>query len=105
MYQFSAPPETLREREVPLEPRRVMSVFKKRVEKHKEELAELEECEMKIRSREVPVRGRRCGEGLGYHTVCAALWTEDPIRSREAPVMGSLREGSWVWGGCGAQSL
>ncbi|KAJ8960513.1 hypothetical protein NQ318_013797 [Aromia moschata] len=32
-------------REVPLEPKRVMSVFRERVEKHKDELAELEEQE------------------------------------------------------------
>lgn len=32
-------------REVPLEPKRVMSIFKERVEKHKGELAELEEQE------------------------------------------------------------
>ncbi|KAF0306244.1 Protein polybromo-1 [Amphibalanus amphitrite] len=70
MYPFSAPPETLREREVPLEPRRVMSVFKKRVEKHKEELAELEECEMKIRSREVPnveIDNRSAMDGNTYY--------------------------------------
>ncbi|XP_043236297.1 protein polybromo-1-like isoform X4 [Amphibalanus amphitrite] len=70
MYPFSAPPETLREREVPLEPRRVMSVFKKRVEKHKEELAELEECEMKIRTREVPnveIDNRSAMDGNTYY--------------------------------------
>jgi protein polybromo-1 len=32
-------------REEPLEPKRVMSVFKERVEKHKEEIAELDEIE------------------------------------------------------------
>jgi protein polybromo-1 len=32
-------------REEPLEPKRVMSVFRERVEKHKEEIAELDESE------------------------------------------------------------
>ncbi|ENN78044.1 hypothetical protein HUJ04_006145 [Dendroctonus ponderosae] len=36
------------EREVPLEPKRVMSVFKERLEKHKDELAELQELERMI---------------------------------------------------------
>ncbi|KAF4526534.1 hypothetical protein B566_EDAN005901 [Ephemera danica] len=40
-------------REEPLEPKRVMSVFRERVEKHKEEIAELEEGE-KIPEREPP---------------------------------------------------
>lgn len=35
-------------REVPLEPKRVMSVFKERLEKHKDELAELLELERLI---------------------------------------------------------
>lgn len=41
-------------RKVPLEPKRVMSVFRERVEKHKDELAELEEQE-KIIEKEKPV--------------------------------------------------
>ncbi|XP_037079374.1 protein polybromo-1-like [Pollicipes pollicipes] len=52
LFPFASP-DRLTEREQPLEPRRVMSVFRKRVEKHKEELAELEECE-KVRSRDLP---------------------------------------------------
>ncbi|XP_025829015.1 protein polybromo-1 isoform X3 [Agrilus planipennis] len=39
---------TLISREVPLEPKRVMSVFRERVEKHKDELAELQEQERLI---------------------------------------------------------
>lgn len=42
------------EREEPLDPKRVMSVFRDRVEKHKEEIAELEEHE-KIIEKEKPV--------------------------------------------------
>lgn len=41
-------------REVPLEPKRVMSVFRERVEKHKDELAELEEQE-KLIEKDKPV--------------------------------------------------
>lgn len=41
-------------REVPLEPKRVMSVFRERVEKHKDELAELQEQE-KLIEKEKPV--------------------------------------------------
>ncbi|XP_059470820.1 protein polybromo-1 [Neocloeon triangulifer] len=40
-------------REEPLEPKRVMSVFRDRVEKHKEEIAELDEME-KLPEREIP---------------------------------------------------
>ncbi|KAL1506167.1 hypothetical protein ABEB36_005579 [Hypothenemus hampei] len=36
------------DREVPLEPKRIMSVFKERLEKHKDELAELQELERLI---------------------------------------------------------
>lgn len=42
-------------REVPLEPKRVISVFRERVEKHKDELAELQEQE-KLIEKEKPVR-------------------------------------------------
>jgi len=42
------------EREEPLDPKRVMSVFRDRIEKHKEEIAELEEHE-KIIEKEKPV--------------------------------------------------
>lgn len=42
------------EREEPLDPKRIMSVFRDRVEKHKEELTELEEHE-KIIEKEKPV--------------------------------------------------
>lgn len=42
------------ERDEPLDPKRVMSVFRDRVEKHKEEIAELEEHE-KIIEKEKPV--------------------------------------------------
>lgn len=41
-------------RDVPLEPKRVMSVFRERVEKHKDELAELQEQE-KLIEKEKPV--------------------------------------------------
>lgn len=41
-------------REIPLEPKRVMSVFRERVEKHKDELAELAEQE-KITEKDKPV--------------------------------------------------
>lgn len=41
-------------REVPLEPKRVISVFRERVEKHKDELAELQEQE-KLIEKEKPV--------------------------------------------------
>lgn len=41
-------------REVPIEPKRVMSVFRERVEKHKDELAELQEQE-KLIEKEKPV--------------------------------------------------
>lgn len=41
-------------REEPLEPKRVMSVFRQRVEKHKEEIAELEEQE-KLVEKQKPV--------------------------------------------------
>ncbi|XP_031335236.1 protein polybromo-1 isoform X3 [Photinus pyralis] len=44
---------TLIPREVPLEPKRVMSVFRERVEKHKDELAELQEQE-KLLEKEKP---------------------------------------------------
>jgi len=44
----------LAEREEPLDPKRVISVFRDRVEKHKEEIAELEEHE-KIIEKEKPV--------------------------------------------------
>lgn len=42
-------------RDQPLEPKRVMSVFKERVEKHKGELAELQEQEA-LSEKEKPVR-------------------------------------------------
>lgn len=42
-------------RDIPLEPKRVMSVFRERVEKHKDELAELQEQE-KLAEKEKPVR-------------------------------------------------
>lgn len=42
-------------RDEALEPKRVMSVFRERVEKHKEEIAELEERE-KLVEKEKPVR-------------------------------------------------
>jgi hypothetical protein len=45
---------TLIPREEVLEPKRVMSVFRERVEKHKEEIAELEERE-KLVEKEKPV--------------------------------------------------
>lgn len=45
---------TLIQRETPVEPKRVMSVFKERVEKHKGELAELELQESMI-DKEKPV--------------------------------------------------
>jgi hypothetical protein len=45
---------TLLPREEALEPKRVMSVFRERVEKHKEEIAELEERE-KLVEKEKPV--------------------------------------------------
>lgn len=45
---------TLVPREVPLEPKRVISVFRERVEKHKDELAELQEQE-KLIEKEKPV--------------------------------------------------
>jgi hypothetical protein len=45
---------TLTPREEVLEPKRVMSVFRERVEKHKEEIAELEERE-KLVEKEKPV--------------------------------------------------
>lgn len=41
-------------REEPLEPKRVVSVFRQRVEKHKEEIAELEEQE-KLEEKQKPV--------------------------------------------------
>lgn len=41
-------------RDEPLEPKRVMSVFRQRVEKHKEEIAELEEQE-RVSEKERPV--------------------------------------------------
>lgn len=41
-------------REVPLEPKRVVSIFRERVEKHKDELAELQEQE-KLMEKEKPV--------------------------------------------------
>jgi len=41
-------------REEPLEPKRVMSVFRDRVEKHKEEIAELDEIE-KVTDKEIQV--------------------------------------------------
>lgn len=43
------------EREVPLEPKRIMSVFKERLEKHMDELAELQELE-RIIDDDRPVR-------------------------------------------------
>ena len=45
---------TLIPRDEPIEPKRVMSVFRERVEKHKEEIAELEERE-KLVEKEKPV--------------------------------------------------
>lgn len=44
-------------REKPLEPKRVISVYKERLEKHKEEIAELEEGE-KLMEKERPVSDR-----------------------------------------------
>lgn len=44
------------QRDVPLEPKRVISVFRERVEKHKDELAELQEQE-KLIEKEKPVGG------------------------------------------------
>lgn len=41
-------------REVPLEPKRVVSVFRERIEKHKDELAELQEQE-KLVEKDKPV--------------------------------------------------
>lgn len=41
-------------REIPIEPKRVVSVFRERVEKHKDELAELEEQE-KLAEKDKPV--------------------------------------------------
>lgn len=41
-------------RDIPLEPKRVVSVFRERVEKHKDELAELQEQE-KLVEKEKPV--------------------------------------------------
>ena len=50
-----ADPElTLIQRETPLEPKRILSVFRERVEKHKEDLAELDELE-KLTEKEKPV--------------------------------------------------
>lgn len=55
MWPFSLPEHIpLIPREEPLEPKRVMSVFRERVEKHKEEIAELEEGE-KLTEKEAPV--------------------------------------------------
>ena len=48
---------TLIPREEVLEPKRVMSVFRERVEKHKEEIAELEERE-KLVEKEKPVSNK-----------------------------------------------
>lgn len=45
-------------RETALEPKRVMSVFRERVEKHKDELAELQEQE-KLNEKEKPVSIQR----------------------------------------------
>jgi protein polybromo-1 len=55
MWPFSLPDHIpLVPREEPIEPKRVMSVFRERVEKHKEEIAELEEGE-KITEKVPPV--------------------------------------------------
>ncbi|CAG2060027.1 unnamed protein product, partial [Timema podura] len=45
----------LLERDEVIEPKRIMSVFRERIEKHKEEIAELEERE-KFLEKEKPVR-------------------------------------------------
>lgn len=71
---------TLIPREEVLEPKRVMSVFRERVEKHKEEIAELEERE-KLVEKEKPVSAQdicgclhhlilQSGKWLSYIYVC-----------------------------------
>ncbi|VEN56895.1 unnamed protein product [Callosobruchus maculatus] len=67
-------------REVPLEPKRVMSVFRERVEKHKDELAELEEQEQLIQKEKpnIPVPpGMSIDDGNTYYqqfnTICSGV--------------------------------
>lgn len=54
VWNFDPDHLTLISREKPLEPKRVISVYKERLEKHKEEIAELEEGE-KLMEKERPV--------------------------------------------------
>ncbi|CAH2009995.1 unnamed protein product [Acanthoscelides obtectus] len=67
-------------RETPLEPKRVMSVFRERVEKHKDELAELEEQEQLIQKEKpnIPVpAGMSIDDGNTYYeqfnTICSGV--------------------------------
>lgn len=55
----------LNSRDVPLEPKRVMSVFKERVEKHKGELAELQLHEALV-EKEKPVSETFCFTSFAY---------------------------------------
>lgn len=54
IWNFDADHLKLTAREEPIEPKRVFSVYKERLEKHKEEIAELEEGE-KLIDRDIPV--------------------------------------------------
>jgi hypothetical protein len=64
---------TLLPREEVLEPKRVMSVFRERVEKHKEEIAELEERE-KLVEKEKPVSNlTNSVEAVNINTAISSL--------------------------------
>jgi len=65
---------TLIPREEVLEPKRVMSVFRERVEKHKEEIAELEERE-KLVEKEKPVSSLKQFFALVY-TMAKTVWKD-----------------------------
>ncbi|KAF5282989.1 hypothetical protein FQA39_LY04860 [Lamprigera yunnana] len=71
---------TLVSRDVPLEPKRIMSVFRERVEKHKDELAELQEQEKLIEKEKpnvVAYSGMEIEDGNiyyeQYNTICSGV--------------------------------
>ncbi|CAH1119196.1 unnamed protein product [Phaedon cochleariae] len=74
------PTITLVPREVPLEPKRVMSIFRERVEKHKDELQELEDLEKLVEKEKPNVVAFHCmdiDDGNTYYeqfnTICSGV--------------------------------